>query len=74
MDNEYKPIGERVAVLEVQMPDIQSDLKTIKENLSELLELKSKGMGALWFVSLIVGSGLLGLIVTVLGFFSRPHL
>lgn len=74
MDNEYKPIGERVAVLEVQMPDIQSDLKTIKENLGELLELKSKGMGALWFVSLIVGSGLLGLIVTVLGFFSRPHL
>lgn len=80
MDNNDNPyiiptLPERVAVLEVRQKDTSDDLKDIKDKLDQLLELKTKGAGALWLIGLVVGSGLLGLISVVLGFFSnRPHL
>lgn len=75
MDNETVfELVSRVATLEAQHDTVNEDLKEIKEKLDELLHLKSKGMGALWLVSLIVGSGVLGLILTVINFFSKPHL
>jgi hypothetical protein len=63
-------LAERVAILETKVDDI----KEIKDKLDELLLLKAKGTGALWLVSLIVGSGILGLIATVMALFNRPHL
>lgn len=76
MDNEYayKPIGERVAVLETEQDTFRADLKDIKDKLDELLTLKAKGMGAFGLVSLLIGSGLIGIVFTLVQFFNRPHL
>ncbi len=52
---------ERIAVLENQM----EELKEIREKLDELIQLKHQGMGAITLVSILVGSGVLGLITTV---------
>lgn len=65
-------LPERVAVLETEINTLQTDLKEIKDKLDDLLTLKARGMGALSLVSLIIGSGVIGLIVTILKF--RPHL
>lgn len=69
-----KPIGERVAVLETELKEARSELTEIKEKLDELLLLKAKGMGALTLVSLLIGSGLVGIIYTVIKLFGSPHL
>lgn len=65
-NDDYYNLHERVAVLETKLDDIHE----IKVKLDELLHLKSKGVGALWLVSLIVGSGVLGLIATINEWFS----
>jgi hypothetical protein len=41
------------------------ELKEIREKLDELIQLKHQGMGAITLVSILVGSGVLGLITTV---------
>lgn len=82
MVSEGRPIGERAAILETKVDEmeteyqlIKDELKEIREKLDDLLHLKSKGMGAFYFVSLLVGSGLLGLVATIFQFFNnRPHL
>lgn len=70
----YKPIGERVAVLETKAEDVADKLEAIKEKLDELLTIKAKGMGALGLVALLIGSGALGIIAACMQFFSHPHL
>jgi hypothetical protein len=72
--NEVRPIGERVAILETKINEMEHYLKDINDKLDELLHLKSKGMGALWLVSLLIGSGVLGLVALVSQLFNRPHL
>lgn len=62
-------LAERVAVLETKL----DDLKEIKDKLDELLHLKSQGMGALTLVGMILGSGVIGLVLTLMNFF-KPHL
>ena len=82
MSNEgNKPIGERAAILETRTDEVELEIKVIRDELKEitkkldeLLHLKSKGMGALGLIGLVVGSGLLGLITVVVEFFSKPHL
>lgn len=75
MQMQFRPDGERIAVLETQMMEIKSDISAIRGSVDQLLELKTKGMGALWLVGLVLGSGLLGVVTLVMGFFSnRPHL
>lgn len=70
----YRPLGERVAVLETKFEDFNTKLETISEKLDDLLTLKAKGMGAFGLVSLLVGSGIIGIIFTLMQFFNRPHL
>ena len=72
-DEDTNQDGERIAILETKFETLQGDLTHIKQQLDELLHLKSKGMGALWLVSLIIGSGMLGLILTLVNFFSKSH-
>ncbi len=76
-NNEYpvRPIGERVAIMETKVTDVQNKLEEITGKLDDLLTLKAKGMGAIGLVSLLVGSGLLGIIYAVVQFFTnKPHL
>lgn len=70
MDNDWHELYERVAVLETRL----NDLDEIKGKLDELLHLKSKGAGALWLVSLVIGSAIVGLFSNIVQFFNRPHL
>lgn len=75
MDNNERPINERVAVLETLQSATTTSLNTIEGKLDELLQLKAKGMGALSLVSVLIGSGILGVIALVWQFFTnRPHL
>lgn len=53
--------AERIAVLEFQVRLMQITVEETNKKLDQLLELKTKGMGAVWLVSLLFGSGLLGL-------------
>jgi hypothetical protein len=66
-----RPVGERVAALEVRIEAIETTLKGIEEKLDELLSLKHKGLGALSLVSILVGSGFLGLLALVFNLFGH---
>lgn len=68
-------LPERVAVLETEWDAAKDELVQIKEKLDELLHLKSKGVGAFWFVSILIGSGLVGIFSSILSIFNnKPHL
>lgn len=64
-------MDERIAVLETKFSELskkfdQHVLETRAENqsleakLDSLLEIKNKGLGALWLISGLVGSGIIG--------------
>lgn len=78
MDNNELPMGyilpngERIAILETQVRVLTSELRDIGKKLDDLLELKAKGFGALSLVTLLLGSGAIGLIFLVVNLF-RGH-
>lgn len=55
LENEIREVRDETKAL-------QDTLKSQNEKLDSLLELRAKGMGALWFASAIIGSGVLGLV------------
>lgn len=61
--------GERIAVLETKYMVMEEKLDKVIEQLEALLELKSKGMGAIGLVGLIVSSGVVGVIIMVANMF-----
>lgn len=65
---------ERIAILETKLTSTEIKLTSIEEKLDQLLELKSKGMGALGLASLVIGSGALGIIWMIVNFFRGNHL
>ena len=75
VENEYvvRPIGERVAALEVRMETMEATLEQIDKKLDDLLSLKHQGLGALGLVSILVGSGLLGFIGLITHWFGLVH-
>jgi hypothetical protein len=75
MDNETLiELAERIAVLETKFGITETNLSEINKKLDELLHLKSKGMGALWFVGILVSSGVLGIVAAVMSIFGgKPH-
>ena len=69
MDN----INTRLSLLEQRVAQMEKSIETTKTSithmdgkLDQLLELKAKGMGAFWLVSLIFGSGVLASIVSAI--------
>lgn len=70
----YLTVNERLAVLEVKFDQLSADHATMCSKLDQLLELKSKGMGAVWLIGLIIGGGFM----TAMGFlgqiFNKGHL
>lgn len=49
----------RIALLEAGLGRLITEMEARDKKIDELLTLKNKGMGALWFVSLIIGSSVL---------------
>jgi len=79
VNNQYNPFedsrAERLVVLETKFDSFFKDQEVIKQQLAELLTLKSKGLGAIWLIGLIMSTGLIGLFATISGFFNgRGHL
>ncbi len=77
--SQYNPFEdfhvERLVVLETKFDSFIEDQKVIKQQLAELLTLKSKGMGAIWLIGLIMSTGLVGLFATISSLFAnRGHL
>lgn len=66
-------IPERVAVLETRMTNVEHLLEQIDHKLDDLIEFKSKGMGAVGLVGVLITSGIVGVVLTVINMF-RPHL
>jgi len=69
-------IEERIAVLETKVEslsasflkhaeDTRAEAASLETKLDDLLALKNKGMGAVWLITALVGSGILGLISTL---------
>lgn len=69
MDEQAVGWVERIVRLEETVKTMTKSIDTqeasqteIKEKLDELLELKSKGMGAVWLISAILGTGVLAFV------------
>lgn len=61
--------GERLAVLEYKDSLREQQLNSMDAKLDELLTLRSKGMGAFWLASALLGTGLIGLIYAAINYF-----
>lgn len=59
----------KVAILETKQATMEEKLDDVIKKLDALLELKTKGMGALGLVGLIMGSGIMGIAAMVMNFF-----
>lgn len=68
--------AERIAVLESQVQTLNDNLKShaevtnkkmesVDEKLDELLHLRSKGVGAFWLASSILGTGIVGFVLGI---------
>lgn len=63
--------GERIYALEIEVAGLREDVKALRQDMKELLDLKNKGAGAFWLVTFVVGSGLAGVIYTLIGWFHK---
>lgn len=61
--------AERIAVLELEVKSLKEEVQSTNAKLDQLLELKSKGMGAFWLLSILFGSGILGAVAVLKGYF-----
>lgn len=74
--NPYMTDKERLTALEVKFDQYltaqaERDKKDLERDtkLDSLLELRDKGLGAFWLISALIGTGLLGLVITAVGWF-----
>jgi len=56
---------ERIRALEVQMTHLMEMMSKQNEKLDELLGLKNRGVGAFWLASALAGTGIIGVLVSV---------
>lgn len=64
--------AQRIAVLELEVRSTKEELSDVNKKLDELLQLRSKGVGAFWLASTLLGTGLVG-VVTVLINWARAY-
>lgn len=70
----YITINERLAVLEIKHDILAKEVTDMSGKLDQLLELKSKGMGAVWLIGLLIGGGAMTAVGFITQFFNRGHL
>ncbi len=49
--------GERLAALETTVSDLKESIEDMKKTMEELLALRNKGAGVFWFISTVIGGG-----------------
>lgn len=65
--------GERIAVLEVRMAKVEDQQQQILNKLDELLLFRAKGVGAFWLASALLGTGIVGTVVTLIEWIKSWH-
>lgn len=58
--------GERIASLETMVSIMRQDQVETNQKLDELLALRYKGVGAFWLASALLGTGIVGSLLTFL--------
>jgi len=61
--------AQRIAVLELEVKNLNAELSDVSKKLDELLQLRSKGMGAFWLASTLLGTGLVGAATVLFNWF-----
>lgn len=74
--DDYTILAERITVLETERTQTSRDITEIKFKLDELLTLKSRGLGAVWLVGIILvfGSGIVAFMSNILTLVGKPHI
>lgn len=70
--SQFPTQGERIASLETQVSLMRAEQIETNKKLDELLTLRSKGLGAFWLASTLLGTSIIGVIASVFGWFT-PH-
>lgn len=68
-----RSMPERIAVLETKVQELTVTNKEIRDKLDELLQLRSKGMGAFWLASSLLGTGIMGGILAAVDWIRSWH-
>lgn len=63
---------ERLTRVEEQVLQLRDKVDGMDTKLDELLVLRNKGAGVFWFLSLVVGTGLISLVYQIMTYF-RGH-
>jgi hypothetical protein len=63
---------ERIARLESEVSFLRAEIREANDKLDALLVLRNKGAGVLWLLSGIMGTGVMGAIITFLTYL-RGH-
>ena len=63
--------AERIRALEVEVRDLKTEITLMASKIDDLLALKNKGAGVFWLFSAILGSGIIGLGLTVIDWFKH---
>jgi len=61
--------AQRIAVLELEVKNLNTELSDVNKKLDELLQLRSKGVGAFWLASSLLGTGIVGALIMVFNWF-----
>lgn len=64
--------GERLARVEEQVDELRKKVDSMDIKLDALLALRNKGAGVFWFLSVVVGTGLVSLVYQIMTYF-RGH-
>lgn len=64
-ENRDLSFGSRLSVLEYKVSLLQDQSTKVEAKLDELLALRQKGMGAFWLASSLLGTGIIGLVFTL---------
>lgn len=74
--DDHTILAERITVLETERTQSNRDIADIKSKLDDLLTLKSKGLGALWLIGIILvaGSGIVAFMSNILTLIGKPHI
>lgn len=65
--------GERIAALETKVETLTTSLDKMSEKLDDLLALRHKGVGAFWLASALLGTSIMGAILTVIEWVKSWH-
>lgn len=57
--------GERLATLEAQVNDLSVRMTRLEGKIDSLLELRNKGAGVFWLISILFGTSLIGSFLSV---------